>query len=253
MSRLFEGPCVGAALERVRDATFELLWPTRCVVCDEPGELLCEGCRADLAWIAQAGACPNCGAPYGRLTCTECDAPKGDPWELEGCVSALPLEGEARSLILAYKDGSERRLAPVLAAIACVAIDEAQHVCDARGRRVDLDLIDAVCFVPATRAAFRRRGFDHMEDIARNLACLLGVPFADVLARPVARDQRSLGKDDRRRNAQGAVQVVGDVSGMGLLLVDDVITTGASMRACAAALLASGARAVWGCSVARTW
>ncbi|MBQ1559106.1 MAG: hypothetical protein IIZ69_13600, partial [Pseudomonas sp.] len=67
----------------------ELLWPTRCVVCDLPGELLCERCRSRLPWIEQRFACPVCGAPFGELTCTECKA----DWPTRSCVCALPFAG----------------------------------------------------------------------------------------------------------------------------------------------------------------
>ena len=63
----------------------EALWPTRCVGCDQPGTLLCDRCRAELPWIEQRLACPVCGAPFGFLTCTECD---GD-WPVRATVAAL--------------------------------------------------------------------------------------------------------------------------------------------------------------------
>ena len=89
--------------------------------------------------------------------------------------------------------------------------------------------------------------------MARSLAGMLALPLDDVLARPRARDQRLLGREQRRANAEGTVRVLADVSGLSLLLVDDVATTGASLRACAAALLARGAESVTACALARTW
>lgn len=243
-----------ATVASARDALLELAWPTRCVVCDAPGELLCAACRERLPWLAQRWACPNCGAPFGRLACTECAAPQGEPWETRSCVCALPLAGAARRLAVAHKDQGERRLAPIIAAAIAVALEEASAWPAADGAaRFDAAEVDAVCFVPATFAAFGRRGFDHMEPVSRELAGILGLPLADVLARPRARDQRRLGRSERASNAKGAVEVVGDVSGLSLLLVDDVITTGASVRACASALLTRGAADVCACALARTW
>lgn len=232
----------------------ELLWPTRCVVCDELGELICEACRAKLPWIDQRFACPNCGAPYGAITCTECAAPQGEPWECRSTVSALPLEGVGRSLAILYKDKGERRLAPVIAAIMATALDEASlsPALDAQPR-FDTAAIDALCFVPATQRAYTRRGFDHMEAVARSLARMQALPFADILARPYGKDQRGLSKEERRLNTEASVQVVGDISGCNMLLVDDVITTGSSVRACTRALLAAGAASVSVCSLARAW
>ncbi len=166
----------------------------------------------------------------------------------------LPLEGAARSLALAYKDARERRLAPVIAATVACALDEAASWPAADGAaRFDASAVDAVCFVPATRMAYRRRGFDHMLDVARSLSGMLGLPLADVLARPHARDQRKLGREDRLANASSSMRVVGDVTGCSLLLVDDVVTTGASVRAAARALLEAGASDVTAAALARTW
>lgn len=109
----------------VCSAAMEVIWPTRCVVCDEPGELICESCRNSLPWIEQRLACPNCGAPFGRLTCTECDLPQGGGWEARSCVCALPLEGVGRALAVTHKDAGERRLAAIIAAIIATSLDEA--------------------------------------------------------------------------------------------------------------------------------
>ena len=111
--------------------------------------------------------------------------------------------------------------------------------------------VDAVAFVPATEAAFARRGFDHMELVSRELAARLGMPLADVLARSSAKDQRELGRDERHRNLRGTVAVLDDVRGASILLADDVITTGASVREAARALLERGAASVTACAFAR--
>ena len=245
---------VWSLASRVAAAAAELAWPTRCVLCDAPGELLCETCRSHLPWFSQRWACPNCGAPFGWVSCTECGASRGELWETRACVCALPLEGVGRSLVISYKDAGERRLAPVLAAAMAVALDEASAWPAADGAaRLDASELDAVCFVPATPAAYARRGFDHMEGVSRSLSGMLGLPLADVLARPEARDQRRLGREERLANAASSTCVVGDVTGCSLLLVDDVVTTGASVRACARDLLAHGAESVTACALARTW
>ena len=107
--------------------------------------------------------------------------------------------------------------------------------------------------MPATREAYLRRGFDHMELVARELSWLLELPLADVLVRAEGSDQRKLGREDRARNLADSVEVLGDVADMHLLLVDDVITTGASVAACAAALDKKGAKSVTACALARVW
>ncbi|MFR7750345.1 MAG: hypothetical protein ACLU1W_06190, partial [Collinsella sp.] len=70
---------------------------------------------------------------------------------------------------------------------------------------------DAVVFVPATAAAFRRRGFDHMEAIARPFCELSGVPLLDALVKYGHGDQRELGREERRERARGMYETVEDV------------------------------------------
>lgn len=237
-------------LSAVMDEALELVAPTRCVGCDEPGALLCDECLAALPWVRQELACPNCGAPHGDLTCTECS----EPWETRACVCALGFLGPVRRLVPAMKDYHELRLAPVMAAAMLCALEEATTWPAADGRpRYDAGEVDAVCFVPATAAAFARRGFDHMELVARELCRLTGLPLADVLVRRRARDQRELGQAERAANLAGTVEVADDVSGMRLLLLDDVVTTGSTIREASRALLARGACPPTACALARVW
>lgn len=239
-------------LRVVEEGARELLWPTRCVGCDEPGELLCEECRRSLPWIEQRWACPVCGAPFGWLVCSACE---GD-WEPRACISAFSFEqgGVAARLAAGLKDGHELRLAGVNAAAMATALEEASFWPARDGEpRFFADRTDALCFVPATRKAYRRRGFDHMELVAKELSCLLGLPLVDVLARASARDQRDLGREQRAQNLARTAFSIDDLSGMRLLLVDDVCTTGASLRECTRALTERGATSVTCCTLARVW
>jgi ComF family protein len=232
------------------EATKELLWPTRCVVCEEPGELLCPSCREHMPWIEQRLACPVCGSPFGALTCTQC----ARDWECRTCVAALSFAGMGARLVTTFKDGHELRLAPVIAAAMATALEEARAWPALDGLpRYDETQLDALCFVPATHEAYRRRGYDHMELVARELSCLLGLPLYDMLARSAEHDQRELGRTERMANLADSIDVLDDVVGMRLLLIDDVITTGASVRACARALLDRGADHVSACALARVW
>ena len=235
---------------KAADAALELLYPTRCVGCEMPGELICDECREALPWIEQRCACPVCGAAFGDMTCTGCE---GD-WEPRVTVAALGFSGTAARMATCLKDYHELRLAPVNAVAMLVALEEAAFWPARDGRpRFDAGSVDAVCFVPATAEAYARRGYDHMELTARELAAMLGLPLADVLARDAASDQRDLGRSGRAANLAGTMRVVDDVWGLRLLLVDDVVTTGASMREATRALLARGAAEVTACSLIRVW
>lgn len=241
---------MASALEGMGQCVAELLWPTRCIGCDRPGELLCAECRSRLPWIEQRWACPDCGAPFGSLACTEC----AHDWESRTIVCALPFGGTISRLITIFKDHHERRLAPVLAAAMASSLDEAAAWPAQDGRpRFDPEGLDAICFVPATAKAYARRGFDHMELVSQELAVFTGIPLADVLVRASARDQRQLDRRERKENIRGTINTVTDVSGLRFLLADDVITSGASMREATRALLDRGAAKVSCCAFARVW
>ena len=119
--------------------------------------------------------------------------------------------------------------------------------------RYDPAAVDAVCFVPATSSAYVRRGFDHMELVSRALCAETGLVLHDALVRERARDQRVLGRDERAANLGGSMRVCDEVAGMRLLLLDDVVTTGSSVREATRVLRARGAVSVTACALARVW
>lgn len=108
----------------------ETISPTRCVVCDMPGSVLCEGCASSLPFIDLALACPRCGAPFGRTLCTECPIPGSESallhpeeaFPFTQARAALSFEDGARRIISTYKDGDELRLDAVIASLLCAAI-----------------------------------------------------------------------------------------------------------------------------------
>lgn len=164
---------------------------------------------------------------------------------LDGVRSYAILEWPHDRMVRAYKDAGERRLATLIAQGMARAARAAWPQ--------ELALLDCVAFVPCTPQAYARRGFDHMEAVARELAGLLDVPLDDVLARRSLKDQRDLGRLGRAANVQGTFAVLHRLDGQNILLVDDVFTTGATMGEAARALKARGAARVLGLTFARAW
>lgn len=240
---------IDSMLARTREVLLEMLSPTRCASCERPGLLLCDRCCEAMVRIDASLACPRCGAPFGNLLCTEC---RGLEMACDRCLAAAVFDGVPARLIRAYKDAGERRLAPVIAELMLDATRTAEEQDGGRWGGL-LREADAVTFVPATSAAFQRRGFDHMETVARVFSERSGIPLLDALAKHGHSDQRALGRLGRREQAHGTYQVVTDVQGQRLLLLDDVITTGATISAAADALKRAGAAHVDGLALARVW
>lgn len=231
---------------RAAEVALETLWPTRCAVCDAPGRPLCDNCRARLPYIDALDACPLCGAPHGRVQCTECnrlmlESAGYDALPVAALASAVTLDAAARRVATTYKDQGEQRLAGEMAALMARYVPPAW-----------LELGPAVTYVPATPAARRRRGFDHGELLARELSWQLGCAFAPLLAPPRRRDQRTLGRAGRVANMEAALRLLpGATPPAALILADDVCTTGATLYACATALARAGAETVFGLTFAR--
>lgn len=228
--------CMRSLLSGIAD----LIAPPRCAGCDAPGASLCPECVASLPRIAAEHSCPACGAPFGLLTCTEC-------WDRELAFEAAVCVGEfewplARAVVL-HKDSGERRLSAVFGDLLASAVAEAWP-----GWLPP----DAVAYVPATDKALRRRGFDHARAIAQALARAADAPLIHALGRGPAADQRTLGRTARAANATGSVVTLTQVAGR-ILLVDDVMTTGATLDAAASALISAGAESVRCAAIARTW
>jgi predicted amidophosphoribosyltransferase len=167
--------------------------------------MLCDGCTAR---VARASSGPSVRG-VGRVL---------SPWAYEG---------PARALVLALKlEGSRSAAGPLVAAMVAEAI--------AGGVQSSL-----VAWVPGRARDRRRRGFDHAEVLGRGVARALGLG-----ARPLLRlareppDQASLSAAARRRNLVGAFAATRCPEPV--LLVDDVVTTGATAAACASALRAAG-------------
>jgi predicted amidophosphoribosyltransferase len=125
--------------------------------------------------------------------------------------------------------------------------------------------IDVVTWIPPTKRAIQRRGYDHAGILAQRVALQLGAPSCQFLARRNMRDLRSLSRSQRLKEAQdsyrwsheqerkGSYQEHPDFSGKSILIVDDVLTTGATLNGAAQMFLDAGATSVIGAVLARAW
>jgi ComF family protein len=193
--------------------------------------------------------CKRCGAPQGEGVgeVKECQACRNVTrgFGTREIVAAGRYSDELAEICLAFKFGGERKLARVLASWLHGVLMEREIP-----GRVD-------CVVPVPLSALRRlrRGYNQAEELARALAKLLDLPCVDALRR--MRDtprQALLSPAQRRANVRDvfAARPGAGLKGARVLLVDDVLTTGATMHAAARTLKRAGAKAVYGAVAARS-
>ncbi|MFN8083856.1 MAG: phosphoribosyltransferase family protein [Dermatophilaceae bacterium] len=214
------------------DWILDLVLPATCAGCGATSHAWCPQCAAEMV---RAGSGPN------ALRADPTPRPMGLP----PVHAAAPYAGVVRTALLAYKDGDRRDLRSVLAPLLARAVQAADAVGDA-----------VLVPMPSRAAARRRRGDAPVADLVRVVGELSGREVADIL-RPVRRlaDQAGLDTTLRRANLAGAYRArerADLAAGRAVLLVDDVVTTGATLAEAARAVRAVGARPVGCATVAAT-
>ncbi len=211
----------------------DLAFPGRCAGCGRDGDPICATCLPALDARLDLPA----GVPIGLPA----DLP-ADLLQLEWCA---PFVGTVRRALHELKYQGEQRLAQPLGR----AVARRWTRAGAGG--------EVIVSVPVHGDRLRKRGYDQAALIARVAATELRLPFAPILVRARATAaQFDLGRDDRAGNVAGAFGLVpgGDPATLRdrwVVLVDDVVTTGSTLSACAAPLLHAGALGVSAITVAR--
>jgi ComF family protein len=225
-------------LARAFDRALDLVFPPRCVSCDAFGAFICPGCRADMV-PAEGPRCDACWMPLRPPhPCRHC---RYQPLSLSGVRSAFVYEAAARDAVLALKFRGLSAIAPVMA--------ESMSECLAGWAPP----VTAIVPVPLAGRRRRTRGYNQSELLAKELSRLAGIPHAPrlLIRRRSTPPQARLTGEVRRRSVAGAF-VPGKVAPEGaVLLVDDVITTGATLDACARVLLGEGVEQVFALTFAR--
>lgn len=220
-------------------AALDLLFPPRCVTCGRGGSFLCDACLAGATPVPEP-QCGLCGQPIaGGALCVRCAE---SPVAGSGLRSVFVYAGPVQAAVRALKYHNMRVMAPPLGAAM------ARHLAT-WGIRPDV-----IIPVPLHPRRLRERGYNQAELLARVLGTETGVsmrPAALERLRDTSAQARASSAGERRRNVAGAFAAREVVRDRRALLVDDVCTTGATLSACAEALLAAGAAQVWGLTVAR--
>ncbi len=223
---------------RLGGPVLDLLFPLRCVGCDREGRFLCERCHGDLRKLVRP-YCSVCAEPAGPDPCEWCASERP---AIDGIRAPYLMEGAMRDAVHFFKYRDYRAGAPELGRML------AQHL---DSRPIPADVIASV---PLRWRRERERGYNQSALLARELGKLIDTPVDNRLLRRTRHDppQVSLdGYEERRRNIEGAFECRAKLDGVTVLLIDDVVTTGSTMSACASSLKAAGATSVWGLALAR--
>lgn len=212
----------------------ELLTPSRCLGCGKSGRVACGECISARI-IRKTPSCPGCNTltREGRV-CGRCR----HGWSCSGVSVAARYDQLVRELVLGLKHQGDRELARVLAGLMVPSLPQAQF--------------DLVTSVPSPPGRRRVRGHSPSQMIAREVALSLGLPYQELAIRLGNSRQVGQGRSERFRQVEGAflpLPKAGSVSRV--LIVDDVLTTGATLNELARTLKGAGVKRVWGAVPAR--
>jgi len=217
-------------------------WPAHCVLCgvrnvsESAGRRLCAACDAALPRLS-SWRCRVCALPLpSGETCGVClDRPPRYDSVSAPFAYAFPID----ALIQAYKYGGDLTLAPVLGAALAAAAPGG---------------VDAIIPMPLADARLRERGFNQAHELARYAGRSLGVPVLPDACRRIVdtAPQAALPWGERSRNVRGVFVCDASLAGKHIALVDDVMTTGATLNELAGNLKRAGAACVSAWVVART-
>ena len=208
-----------------------LLLPARCVGCSAPGGYVCPSCSRSMVRL-QPPLCAECAMPGWRGTCPAC---RSQALALDGVAVSLAYSGVAQKAVHALKYRNLRALAPQMAAVMAQALEDSAL------------RAHAMVPVPLHPRQLRRRGYNQSALLATEVSRLRGIPVWNAALRRIheGKPQATLsGRERRWANVADAFQGTTLAEGKDLMLVDDVMTTGSTLRAAAQALRSAGARSV---------
>ena len=225
----------------ILDSLLSLVAPHQCLGCSNEGTLLCSLCSQRL--VVGTQRCYNCQRPAaGGLTCADCYK-RGYLFQVQAAAS---YKGLAKELVRKLKfSGAQAAIRPMIAAMSRLLVD----ISSVNEQASSLVVVP----VPTATGRQRRRGYDQASLLARAVARRQGVGYVPCLRRLGQAHQVGAGRAQRLAQLSGAFVVVRPerIHGKHVVLVDDVITTGATFEVAARVLHQAGAAHVSAIAFAR--
>ena len=228
----------GYGLMNVGNNFLDFLFPIHCVGCGGNGAVLCPRCQGKLNRLEP---------PYCRICASDTDGPSLcedcalDPLPIDGIRAPHLMDDPIRGAIHKLKYNGLRAAAPTLGGLFGDWF---------KGGRIPGDHLVPV---PLHHRRMSSRGYNQSALLAKYVSEISGLPVDDVLkrTRDTSPQASSGGRHEREQNVHQSFVCKEEVRGCKIILVDDVVTSGSTMAACAQALKASGAASIWGIALAR--
>ena len=213
---------------KILDLIAHLLYPWKCVFCESvlKDTDICRECEEKLPYTVGDSAMQK--FPF-----------------IDKCVSPLYYKDKVRASVHRYKFGGCSAYSRRYAALMSDCVEN----------NLDCRSIDVISWIPLSKKRLRQRGYNQARLLAEEIAAKTGLPCRQLLQKVKNNSAQSLTRDAKQRqeNVAGvyALDDGADVSGLRILLVDDVVTTGATMSEAARILRKAGAKSVFGVTLAR--
>ncbi len=238
---------VSTAIQLLRDTwsgVLDLVYPPFCLVCKEPDQsYLCPKCIEQIITLERP-FCNKCGIPCDptHYYCPECQQRE---FHFDSACSAGVFDGVLRDAIHALKFSNHIVMAQPLGELMARCFTETRLA----GK------VDVAVPIPIHRSRLLERGFNQSEELARVLCERVSLPLETraIVKTKKTKDQVDLPEDRRFANLEGSFFVTSPnaIAGKRVLLIDDVMTTGATLNEAAKTLREAGASAVFGYTLSR--
>jgi competence protein ComFC len=232
-------------MRKIVDALIDLIFPPRCSVCGKnSAQALCGSCIANIQYLND-DVCQICGSPRDKYfnsgVCSDCRKQKP---VYQMARSAAIYSGVMKNAIHHYKFNGVKRLSSPLSELLVRSV---------KSSGIPLQQVDQVIPVPLSAKREAKRGFNQAYELANGISKAFNINIDNSSLKKIkdVRPQFELKRSERFENIKGAFKASKIMEGKGILLVDDIFTTGATACEASRALIDAGARYIYVVTLAR--